>query len=104
MAAFGIAKLKIGKFSNSASLSSPLWIKSIIPLVYLSDILYPTPYLPPDHPVLISHTLVSCFLIFSANILAYNVGWRARKASPKHAENVAYGSLTPTSVPATLAV
>lgn len=31
-------------------------------------------------------------------------GWRGKKASPKQAENDGTGSVTPTSVPATLAV
>ena len=35
---------------------------------------------------------------------AYSPGWRGRNGAPKQAENVAVGSLTPTSVPASLAV
>src|SRR5262245_45265529 len=34
----------------------------------------------------------------------YAVGCSARNGAPKHAENAALGSVTPTSVPATLAV
>ena len=76
----------------------------IIYLVTLSFILDPSPYLPPDHPVFRSHTWASCSSTFSANILAYRYGCLGRKASPKHAENVDYGSVTPISVPATLEV
>jgi len=36
--------------------------------------------------------------------LAYLAGCNGKKASPKQAENVASGSVTPISVPATLAV
>lgn len=35
---------------------------------------------------------------------AYFVGWSSRKAWPKHAENVGWGSVMPRSVPASLAV
>ena len=35
---------------------------------------------------------------------AYSPGWRGRNGAPKPAENVAVGSLTPTSVPASFAV
>ena len=58
-------------------------------------------YLPPDHPVFTSHAVVPCFFILSASMAAYFVGWSIIKAAPKHAENVALGSLTPSSVPAT---
>ena len=35
---------------------------------------------------------------------AYSPGWRGMNGAPKQAENVAFGSLIPTSVPASLAV
>ena len=35
---------------------------------------------------------------------AYTCGWRGMNGAPKQVENVAFGSLTPTSVPASLAV
>src|SRR5574341_1165160 len=35
---------------------------------------------------------------------AYTCGWSGRNGAPKHAENVSLGSVTPRSVPATLAV
>ncbi len=38
------------------------------------------------------------------SIAAYSPGWRGMNGAPKQAENVAFGSLTPTSVPASLAV
>lgn len=67
-------------------------------------ILFPYPNLPPDHPVFTSHTFVLCYLTFLANISAYKVGWRGKKASPKQAEKAGTGSVIPNSVPATLAV
>lgn len=41
-----------GKFSYSALASVPLWIASMMALVYLSGHLFPVPYLPEHHPVL----------------------------------------------------
>ena len=38
------------------------------------------------------------------SIAAYSPGWRGMNGAPKQAENVAFGSLTPTSVPASFAV
>ena len=38
------------------------------------------------------------------SIAAYTPGWRGMNGAPKQALNVAFGSLTPTSVPASLAV
>jgi hypothetical protein len=35
---------------------------------------------------------------------AYSPGWRGRNGAPKPAEKVAFGSVTPISVPASLAV
>ena len=62
------------------------------------------PVAPPTQPVFSSHTFTLCFLSFSPRSSAYFVGWRGRNALPKQAENVVVGSVTPTSVPATLAV
>ncbi len=45
-----------------------------------------------------------CFAIRSPSIRAYTPGWRGRNGAPKQAEKVADGSVTPFSVPATLAV
>src|SRR3954451_15460556 len=64
----------------------------------------PVPNAPPLHPVLTSQTRDLCFLIFSASSSAYLLGCQTRNGPPKHGENVADGSLTPTSVPATFAV
>lgn len=61
-------------------------------------------YLPPDQPVLTSQPVAPCFCIFSASIAAYLVGCSIMNAAPKQAENVAVGSLIPSSVPATRAV
>ncbi|BBH07086.1 hypothetical protein Prudu_018909 [Prunus dulcis] len=54
-----------------------------------------------DQPVFTSHPVAPCVCIFSANIAAYLVGCSIRNAAPKQAENVAVGSLIPSSVPAT---
>ena len=43
-------------------------------------------------------------MTFSANNSAYTAGCKGKNAYPKHALNVGPGSLTPYSVPATLAV
>jgi hypothetical protein len=58
-------------------------------------------YLPPDQPVLTSHPVAPCFCIFSDSMAAYLVGCIIINAAPKQAENVACGSLIPSSVPAT---
>ena len=65
---------------------------------------WPTPYGPPLQPVLTSHTATSWRAIRSPSSLAYTVGESAMKGAPKQALNVAWGSVTPFSVPATLAV
>ena len=54
--------------------------------------------------MLISHAVVPWRSIFSASMAAYLVGCHTMKAEPKQAEKVASGSVTPISVPATLAV
>src|SRR5689334_25156861 len=64
----------------------------------------PTPYGPPVHPVFTNHTRDWCRAIFSPSILAYRLGGSGRKGAPKHVLNVAFGSVTPFSVPATFAV
>mmetsp|Transcript_40503 Transcript_40503/g.120825 ORF Transcript_40503/g.120825 Transcript_40503/m.120825 type:complete len:270 (-) Transcript_40503:1954-2763(-) len=81
--------------------SSPEWMASRMPRVYFRLMREPTPNLPPTHPVLSSHTLTLCFFIFSASICAYFMGCHTRNTLPKQALNVACGSVTPTSVPAT---
>src|SRR5260370_24508078 len=62
------------------------------------------PYPPPVQPVLTSHTRASCARILTASNSAYLLGCHTRNGPPKHAENVAVGSFTPISVPATFAV
>ena len=64
----------------------------------------PVPYAPPLQPVLTSQTRAWCCFIFAASSSAYLFGCQTRNGPPKHGENVACGSVTPTSVPATLAV
>ncbi len=64
----------------------------------------PVPYGPPVHPVFTSQTGTSQRSRRSTSIAAYSPGWRGMNGAPKQAENVAFGSRTPTSVPASLAV
>ena len=45
-----------------------------------------------------------CVAIFSPRSLAYTLGESDMNGAPKHALKVAFGSVTPFSVPATLAV
>lgn len=102
--AFGMWNPKTGNFSHSMLSNYPSWIASMILLVILRLILFPTPYFPPDHPVLTNHPLHLCSLILSASYQAQTVGCNGMKASPKHDEKVGTGSMIPISVPATLAV
>ena len=64
----------------------------------------PTPYGPPLHPVLTSQHCTPCCAIFAPSSEAYTLGASGRNGAPKQVENVAFGSVTPRSVPATLAV
>src|SRR5678816_4158123 len=72
--------------------------------VWARGMRFPVPKAPPVHPVLTSHTRAQCRLIFAASSSAYLAGCHTRNGPPKQGENVVVGSLTPTSVPATLAV
>ena len=64
----------------------------------------PTPYGPPLQPVFTSQHCTPCCAIFSPRSAAYTLGLSGRNGAPKQAEKVAFGSVTPRSVPATLAV
>ena len=64
----------------------------------------PTPKEPPVHPVFTSHTRAWCRAILSPSIRAYRLGCSGRNGAPKQVLNVAFGSVTPFSVPATFAV
>ena len=64
----------------------------------------PVPYGPPVQPVFTSHTGTSNRSRRSISMWAYSPGWRGRNGAPKPAENVAVGSFTPISVPASFAV
>src|SRR5262245_5146356 len=72
--------------------------------VYLIFMRVPVPYGPPVHPVFTSHTFASCRAIRSPSIAAYRLGASGRNGAPKQVLNVAFGSVTPFSVPATFAV
>jgi hypothetical protein len=60
--------------------------------------------LPPDQPVLTSHPVAMCLAIISPSSLAETLGLSGRNGAPKQVLQVAYGSVTPFSVPATFAV
>ncbi|KPC97612.1 hypothetical protein LR69_04163 [Geobacillus sp. BCO2] len=64
----------------------------------------PTPYGPPVQPVLTKKTRTLCSAIFCPSISAYSTAGRGKNGAPKHVENVASGSVTPRSVPASLLV
>ena len=51
-----------------------------------------------------SQTFALCLRSLSASSSAYLAGCQTRNGAPKHGENVASGSVTPISVPATFAV
>src|SRR5881227_4311419 len=72
--------------------------------VWASLIRFPVPWAPPLQPVLTSQTRALYCFIFAASNSAYLLGCQTRNGPPKHGENVADGSFTPSSVPATLAV
>src|SRR5262249_2671766 len=98
------AKPNTGSRCVLAVASAPVWMASMMARVLASLMRLPTPYAPPLQPVFTSQARVPCFLIFSAKSWAYTFGCQTRNGPPKQGENVADGSLTPTSVPATLAV
>src|SRR5438552_11475200 len=62
------------------------------------------PYGPPVQPVFKSQTRAPCLAIRSPSIVAYRLGTSGRNGDPKQVLKVAFGSVTPFSVPATLAV
>ena len=55
-------------------------------------------------PVFINQTRVPFFAMFCVRSLLYTVGCNGMNGAPKQVENVACGSFTPISVPATFAV
>src|SRR3546814_16882921 len=84
------------RLPSSAALSSAR--------VTLMGIRLPTPYLPPVQPVLTSQHVTPPLAIRSFSRLPSIDGWRGMNGPPTQAEKVASGSVTPISVPATLAV
>src|SRR5688572_14798245 len=100
----GIAKPNTGSRSVLALSSAPPSAAATIFLVCDSFMRLPVPYAPPLQPVLISHTFDLCSWSKLPSISAYLVGCHTRNTAPKHALKVACGSVTPRSVPATLAV
>src|SRR5687768_1027091 len=100
----GIARPNTGSSSVLTLSSAPPSAAATIFLVCDSFMRLPVPYAPPLQPVLISHTFDLCSLSSLPSISAYLVGCHTRNTAPKHALKVACGSVTPRSVPATLAV
>src|SRR5712691_7056847 len=99
-----MSRLKIACFWYFTWSSCPLSAAVIIARVYAIFMREPTPYAPPVQPVFTSHTRAWCFAIRSPSILAYTFGLSGRNGAPKHVLKVAFGSVTPFSVPATFAV
>ena len=64
----------------------------------------PTPWGPPVQPVFTSQTRAWCLAMRSLSIFAYTFGCQTMNGAPKQVLKVALGSVTPFSVPATLAV
>ena len=69
-----------------------------------SFIRVPTPGGPPVQPVFTSHTGTLCRSNRSPSKSAYRFGGSGRNGAAKQVLNVASGSVTPPSVPATFAV
>ena len=72
--------------------------------VWVMSIRWPMPCGPPVQPVFTSHTGTSSPLEALHELAGVLAGWRGRNGAPNPAENVAVGSMTPISVPASLAV
>ena len=102
--ATGTSNPNTGSCLNSASWIDPFKIALTQARVVAIDMRLPTPYGPPDQPELTKKACDPCFSNFCCSKSAYRVGCNVIKAAPKHVENVAVGSLTPRSVPATFAV
>ena len=94
-------RVLLGRRPRPACLRAP---RRSIARVYLSFMRSPMPYGPPVQPVFTSHTREPCFVSFSPRSREYVSGGSGRNGAPKHTENVASGSVTPRSVPATFAV
>ena len=87
-----------------AASSTPDSAAAIIARVWPRRMRWPTPAGPPVQPVFTSHTLEPWPRRRSPSNSAYRPGGSGMKGEPKQAENVACGSVTPRSVPATFAV
>src|SRR5262245_32651167 len=100
----GTARPKSGSVVVFPFDKSPRSSAGTISRVYESFMRLPTPYGPPVQPVFTSHTSEPCWSMSLPNISAYFHGCQTRNTAPKHELNVACGSVTPRSVPATFAV
>src|SRR5215475_7820971 len=102
--AVGTATLNKASGRVGISDSPPARAARTIARVLAMEIRCPTPYGPPLQPVFTSQTATSWVAILSPRSLAYTLGGKDMNGAPKPALNVACGSVTPFSVPATLAV
>src|SRR5438128_4866267 len=84
--------------------SVPASAARTIARVWESRMRWPAPYGPPVHPVFTSQHCTPCRAILSPSRDAYTFALSGRNGAPKQVENVALGSVTPRSVPATFAV
>ena len=100
----GTSKPKTGSTRIATPTACPSSAARTIDRVWAMFIRSPVPYGPPVQPVLTSQTGTSSRSRRSISMCAYSPGWRGMNGAPKHAEKVAFGSLIPTSVPASLAV
>ena len=100
----GTSTLKIGSVRVGTPSSRPLRAARTIRRVWSMFIRSPVPYGPPVQPVLTSQTGTSHLASRSISMAAYSPGWRGMNGAPKQAENVAFGSWIPISVPASFAV
>src|SRR6478736_4085527 len=100
----GTSKPKTGSVRYSTPSSAPERAACRRPRVAVIGMRWPTPNGPPVQPVFTSQTLAPCLSSFSPSSRAYTAGGCGRNGAPKHVENVGWGSVTPSSVPASFAV
>ena len=95
---------KIGSTCVFTPRRSPFRTALTIARVCAIDILSPTPYGPPTQPVFSIHTSTWWRFTRSMSMSAYRSGGNTRNGAAKQVLKMGSGSVTPRSVPATLAV